>query len=617
MLDSIFLIGENNRDNWLEKFIKSVKDDGKEKVAINIIFDLDNNDVSFELKRFDEQVAKKYRYINKTFRAARESTPRLTFESKELSNSGKLKEIIDNVIHKAEEIKDRIDMDEIKYITELENILGQIKSFLDLEQIRGKIEQEIKKANAKFTIECYTISIKKGDNYKELATENSYTKLLEAYIKYPVELNEEGLCYMCRKKRVLIDPAFESGSLLKVYNVDKKGFMSGIADEEESKIRTFTICPECRLNLIIGSKYVTNNLVLPIKSYNMYVIPRISFAKYDNRLIKDLVDKIIKSITIYDKFAKLQNMIKNLDEFSNEWYTFTIIFGSREQAAFSLEYFVQEVPITNIRRIYETMCKITNEAVEYWNDERGKWDITLSGIAQLYPFKNGKEVERRPLIELLASILQLSPYPINKLFEIATLWSRITYYNKDIQKKKGFKNNDLELVSGLVKFNYILLLIKRLGMIAQTSNSGSGDIPINDEHIRKWVKQMQYDELQAGLFMLGYLISQVGHAQFKKGDEKKSILDKIDFKGMKREKIITLANEMPQHLRNYRILNKYNEVHYSNMMELINKNYSRLDEDPTSNLFYILSGYAYGTYKTMKGSIEDMGNKDINNSEEE
>lgn len=618
MLDSILLIGKNNRDDkWLDMFTKSInkKENKKENILVNIIFDLDNGKVDFEPKKLDNQVAIEYRYTNKTFRGSQVPLPRLTFESDELKKGKKgddLENIIEDVIKQAECMKKRLgnDLNGISYISlqelcELGTILNEVKNNLD--RVNQQFDAYIKDPNT----ECFTISIKKNGHYRELAKDDLYIKFLKTYMKYPIEL-KKGICHICNEdKYVLTDPAFESGSLLKVYNVDKKGFISGISASDQSKLRTYVVCPECRLNLIIGNKYINNKLNFKINLYNIYVIPRISFVEYNNVLIDKLVN-IIRGVTYHEGFTKLNEMLGNLDDLFQGWYTFTIIFGLRKLAAFDLEYFVQEVPITNIRRIYEVINDVTDKAVEYWNDKRSKWDLTLSGISNLFPFKNGKVVGRRPLIELLSSILQLHYYPINKLFEIAILGARIIHYNGDTSEKRGSKNSYSELVEGVIKFNYILLLLKELGMVDNTNSTNtnsSENITINDERIRKWIKTMQYNDLQTGLFMLGHLISQIGNAQYRRGDEKKSILDKIDFKGMKKAKILNLANEIPYHLRNYRIL-EYNEVNYYYMMELLNKSLNRLDEDPIGNLFYILSGYAYGTYNTITASNRSESSND-------
>jgi CRISPR-associated protein Csh1 len=100
---------------------------------------------------------------------------------------------------------------------------------------------------------------------------------------------------------------------------------------------------------------------------------------------------------------------------------------------------------------------------------------------------------------------------------------------------------------------------------------------------------------------LGYLVGEVGKAQYDKGDEKKSILNKIDFNGMKVEKVITLSNQILKSLRDYRLLNASNERIYYYAIKLLNKRLNELRVNPVENAFYLLSGYAFSTYIRLSG----------------
>jgi hypothetical protein len=51
-------------------------------------------------------------------------------------------------------------------------------------------------------------------------------------------------------------------------------------------------------------------------------------------------------------------------------------------------------------------------------------------------------------------------------------------------------------------------------------------------------------------------------------------------------------------MRNYRILDDYNEAIYGCMKELLDRNTGKL-HNPIENTFYLLSGYAYITYRTI------------------
>ncbi len=597
MIESLLLIGSSiKKDEIIYQMIKPLPNENKgrrEDVMMEIVFDLDKNSVDFEYIKLDEEVTKKYRYIGHTFRAAREPVARLTFsDTKHLYNKDG-DNVISNIRKVIKEIKSMEEI-ESRDLMELDRLLEKIEQF-NLQDVRSKVEKEIESKKKDYNINLFTVSIKKDNKIVDLATKEFYDTFLYLNLKYP-SYPIDGICHLCGKEKVLADPAFESGSILKIYSKDKKGFISGISSREEDMIRTFAVCPDCRLQLIAGEKYIQRKLTLQIGNLNTFVIPRIGY-KHEPNLIDRLAD-VLKGVTSFDGFEKLDQKIKTIEEIYNYWYTFTFIFGSKDQASFKLDYFLQEVPITNIRRFREVVSKVMDEATGLWQSEKRDWDLTLSGIARLYPLRRiGDDFERKPLIELISSILKIEPYDQNRLLDVGCLLAKIYRYELyDLYNITHPDNSDIEMCHAIVKFNYLLLLLKRLGMITnEITISNGNNIPIPDEKISKWIKTMNYDTLQTGLFILGYLIAQVGNAQYKKGDKKKSILDKLDFKGMKKEKVVTLINEMLSHLRNYRIL-EYNERYYYIMFDAINRCINYLDKDPIGNLFYILSGYAFGTY---------------------
>ena len=594
MIESLLLIGSSiKKDEITYQMIKPLPNENKgkkENVMMKIVFDLDKNSVDFDYITLDEEVTKKYRWIGHTFRAAREHVARLTFSDTKHLYDKDGKNIISNIRKAIKEIESTEEI-ESRDLMELDRLLEQIEQF-NLQDVRSKVEKEIESKKKDYNINLFTVSIKKDNNTVELATREFYDTFLYLYMKYPYD-PIDGICHLCGKKKVLADPAFESGSILKIYSKDKKGFISGISSRDEDMIRTFAVCPDCRLQLIAGEKYIQRKMTLQIGNLNTFVIPRIGH-KHEQNLIDRLAD-VLKGITSFDGFEKLDQQVKTIEGVYKYWYTFTFIFGSKDQASFKLDYFLQEVPITNIRRFREVVSEVMNEATGFWQSEKRDWDLTLSGIARLYPLR--RDVERKPLIELISSILKIEPYDQNRLLDAGCLLAKI--YRYELYKLYNIAppgNSDIEMCHTIVKFNYLLLLLNRLGMITNEIMTNNGNnIPIPDEKMSKWIETMNYDTLQTGLFILGYLIAQVGNAQYKKGDKKKSILDKLDFKGMKKEKVITLTNEMLSHLRNYRIL-EYNERYYYIMIDAINRCINYLDKDPIGNLFYILSGYAFSTY---------------------
>jgi CRISPR-associated protein Csh1 len=118
------------------------------------------------------------------------------------------------------------------------------------------------------------------------------------------------------------------------------------------------------------------------------------------------------------------------------------------------------------------------------------------------------------------------------------------------------------------------------------------------EEVKKWMKLVSYNPQQQALFLLGVLIGSIGTAQRKKGDTKKAILNKINFGGMNQKRVIELANTVFENLRIYRVMEE-NEGIYAIMKQLLDANIDKWSMGPSENVFYILSGYSFATYKAI------------------
>jgi len=106
------------------------------------------------------------------------------------------------------------------------------------------------------------------------------------------------------------------------------------------------------------------------------------------------------------------------------------------------------------------------------------------------------------------------------------------------------------------------------------------------------------------LFLLGYMVGNIGNSQNSSGHKTKPILNKINFQGMTVQSILRLTNEVFEKMIQYKIL-KYNEslfYHYKKMIDSYSQNWNLTNQE---NVFYILSGYSYATYQAIsKGEID-------------
>lgn len=594
MLDSIAKLGEELLNESPDSFLENlVKYRGK-GILLRIIFDVDERNIEFDKIELNESRCKKYLWIGNTLRAAREPVLRLTSNNlKYLLREG---DGIDGIINAINGFPIEFRMKE-----RLKQLYYYLKTIKDT---FGDLEKAVGDANA----DVYTISIRINNQEIDLATTDGYKDFLEIILLRRYD-TKKGLCYLCGSESVLIDPGFPSGSLLKMYVLDKKGFLSGISDTDISKMKTFSICPECLKNLLTGVSYIERNLQTTIGDINLYLIPRSSISIRKFRRFLDFVKDRFDTVKSYKKLIRFDKILSENQDYreyarDEASYTLNLIFGKREQASFNFYDEITEVPVTNLTLYGKYAKYLTKKVSEILGDEENL-NIDFEGIYRIFPLslrktRRGVKLEGySPLIQLYSSLLNRQVYPEEELMKRALLFVRIHRYGLygayNIKEIKDISKRDTELSYGMVKYNMILRILK--DDLITSDNKESGKSSSDEELIAKYFELNKYEDWQKALFLLGYLIGQVGSKQYSKGDKKKSILSKINFNGMSKHKVMALSNEILDSLRNYRIL-EYNEKIYAEMKYLLDRNLEKIS-DPIRNTFYILSGYAFSTIKTI------------------
>lgn len=125
------------------------------------------------------------------------------------------------------------------------------------------------------------------------------------------------------------------------------------------------------------------------------------------------------------------------------------------------------------------------------------------------------------------------------------------------------------------------------------------------DEMKMYLQEMGYREPHTALYMLGYLLHQIGRSQRRSGYEHKPVLDKINYNGMSWPKVIRLSNLLVDQLRQHRIF-IYNEGIYAAMKELLDAHASTWPLTAEENVFFILSGYAWATRAAYRAGIEKM-----------
>lgn len=478
---------------------------------------------------------------------------------------------------------------------------------------------------AKKELGLYTLKI----NNRFMSDEEEYKKFV---VKVKIDSlfgKAQRICSSCNEyKSITAKPQFSfAGSAIGYYMTDKVGFSSGLSGEF---IRNFILCRDCYTKLLVGEVFVRNKLSTNIGGVNIYIIPKFILPPEINseRLNKwaEYIDFTFDSAKSFNSLKTFQEKLEDYKEFDDSKNNFilNLLFYKSGQRNIKVLKLIKDVPPTRL----DTLREITNKIKDIGNKRLGDsnlWTIDLQNIYYLIPLKRTKEekgfsIEYKKILELYNAIFSGKPvsysFLIDQFIELAQIYRfkiaksyHITANVDNWDEKKW----DKELINLILRANLFLLYLRRLNLLKAGGEHMDYDSLRLNEQIKNFLREMGYDEPKIALFLLGYLIGEIGNAQFRLTESHtKPILNKITFEGMNSNKLIRLTNEVFEKLNQYKDRTRvpllfFNEMVFTEYKGLIDKQIKNWDISGPSDhesVFYVLSGYAYATHKTPNTSSQ-------------
>lgn len=461
-------------------------------------------------------------------------------------------------------------------------------------------------------------------NGKILAKTNDYIDYIESSLIEDSFLETtNGHCHLCNKKQ---DVTYDTTKFRFTYYItDKIGFSSELKGKSnDGFLKNFSLCRRCYKELLTGETFILNHLKTNLVGFDLLIVPKFIFtSKLESSKLVDWSEYVkgkFSSICRLEDLYKFEKKIIEdyiLYEDSKNSFIINLLFFRQEQSAFKILKLIKDVPPSRIDVINENIKKVGSIGDKIFGEDN-RWYITLTKMYYLFPIKvrRGQNIDYRKLLEFYDQIFSLKlisyDFLINQFIELAKVYrfEKFAYFNI-----KEVSDSSIGLAYTVLEANLLLLLLRKLGLL---SFDNRGEMMIEkkiaiDEGILNYIKELNYTEPQQGLFMLGYLIGEVGNSQWIKGDTSKSILGKITFQGIDTNKLLRLCNDVFQKLREYRKLD-YNEVNYFFMKNIVDKYIKRWPLSDQENVFYILSGYAFSTHNFLKRA-KDKGSENVKNSQ--
>ncbi len=419
----------------------------------------------------------------------------------------------------------------------------------------------------------------------------------------------EGVCHVCgcNEKITTETTRFQ---LLKFYITDKPGFASGL--QEWGFIRNYAMCRQCYRNLLAGERFVDNHLRTRLAHNTVYVIPvfhlpsiQPTAATLERRA--EYLQKRLSATQTLKQWQEFQQQLEDYQQFENAKASFVLnlLFATKKQGAVKVDKLIQDVPPSRLDRLDQAHNQARALAKAFFGDS-SDWDLSLGRMFYLFPIRvQQRQAQTRPFLEFLDTLLVGRPvhakWLIPQLLGTACV-HYFEHYDMYIQNRPGHDQQavDWALTVFLLQSQLLLLYLRNLGQLEGLAQGGELmeiEREALSEQLQEYLQELGLDRGQRALFLLGYLIGQIGSTREQR-ESGKPILNKVHFQGMDRGKVMRLANEIYEKLRQYKIAD-YNEAIYGAMKALLDRELTALGS-PQENTYWLLSGYAYATWQAIQ-----------------
>jgi len=516
-----------------------------------------------------------------------------------------------------------------------EKTISQIyKELINKGKSKDKIFKQLREA---FTKEC----TKGLEKLTELKSKNiglyvlcvdgkpltSYKQYIDAVIAYKRQVKKDSgndkkdgnICYVCLGNDNLSFEGFKKLKF-KYFTTNQNIFASYL--DQKNYARNIAICERCLSKLVAGDTFLRNKLKTELGSFDVFVLPTFVYTgvKLTKDFLEDLSSNIKNSLNTawnYNSLEKLRDDISNFLSFfdPNHYFLLNLIFYKEAQASTKIIRFIPDINPSIFDRIYNAASKVFSQ----YNDLIGNdpsFKISLASIYYSIPIrlKNIRESkEGQRLLNIYDAIFSGKRIARDTLIENFVKAIGIVVYGKEGYNTSKFTKSDI--ASMVIRMVFVMKFLEFLNCLEVERGMDVAQLNLSDD-LKSYIQEMNYDEPKTALFLLGVLIGEIGAKQYLATRDRqddsaghKPILNKINYNGIDRAKLVRLCADVHNKLRQEKLL-PYTEMIFAEMKRLLDKHIDLWKLDKYETLFYILSGYAY---KTQKVILNASNSKDTSN----
>lgn len=240
---------------------------------------------------------------------------------------------------------------------EKENFLENIKKILsnNEDKIIKTIQTCIKDIDKKEG-KLLTIKIKQNNEWKYIGDFEIFReslKEIETQKTIGISASDKN-CSICGIQKALVSG---DSSVFKFYTIDKPGFITGGFDENLAW-KNFPVCPECKLELEEGRKFIENNLTYEFYGLRYFLIPKLLLGNlYINAEIINILLNSNRIVSLKNRIKKRitsdNNEILEILADEKDVLTFNFLFLRKEQSAERILLLIEDVFPSRIKKIFD------------------------------------------------------------------------------------------------------------------------------------------------------------------------------------------------------------------------------------------------------------------------
>lgn len=636
MLNTLLKIGEwqsHGKGEW-DRFLDKPKADRVNKkgekitnYVIGIVFDLDDQSVyldSSSLKEYDEErdwerlkALKIQGGNNKAIYVTAEPQKLVqifkTFFGKAESDKvskGELIEAID---------KDFLGLKDTRFYGAIKDIFKLRNDFLEkaLNKEKGDIDHKIFFETLKLEVNeniVLTYSCLKATEYgflkpTPIAEISDYKQFLNSKFltsDSQTQISKESkLCYASGESKDDVNELNLTSrySLNKMFVTETKNYAS-LFDSKLFAIN-YQISIENQALLDLASGFLLENYKIKIAGLDHLIIPQ--FLHSDNIDLAIALQKLKAESELLFSFRALGEMSDNIEIETTATYWINFLAFESDGNFFKTTNLIKDVSKFHFKSIIEAFHSIGSEMREM--KEVLDWDATLTEYGKvsqfnlntiygLIPIRKDKE-KKNIALTLFKAILEQRKIEVQQLFNCFTELILCHYYKRygSYTNIHQYGNDYFEFAIRHSVFKYLAFIqvLKNLNLInmEQEIQPIPPDEAMNDyeKKIDDFFTRMKLTKSQKAMFYLGRMLNAVAYLQ---KDKNKTVIDKVNYRGMDKDDIIRLRKDLFEKAKQY---GKPEKIVHSDSYFGQNFDFNGWSMNPEESVFFLLTGYSFGVVK--------------------